>query len=170
MSVFTLPQMPAAQQPAEDMKELAARVRALFSIRTNETSRMPLGGTMFDVVVTAGGYLGRVAVVHMDEIQLGTCGPVIEDPDGEWLYWLVPPGTASSWDHHPYGVCVGSPHTLSMPVLGQSGPPGPYWLRPCASDRLVPPGPLRALLYRMRLEPAPHEGLQAHLGRREALV
>lgn len=170
MNTFTLPHMPPARQPAVDMQDLAARVRALFSIREEQDSRMPLGGAMFDVVVTGGGYLGRAAVAHMDEVQLGTCGPVIEDPDGGWLYWLVPPGTASSWEHHSYGVCIGSPHTLTMPVLSRNAPPGPYWLRPCASDRLIPPVPLRALLNRLCLQPAPHEGLRAQLGTREAFV
>ena len=25
------------------------------------------------------------------------CGPVIEDPESGWFYWLVPPGSCARW-------------------------------------------------------------------------
>ncbi|MFI1532070.1 hypothetical protein [Streptomyces griseus] len=171
MSVLTLPlpHMPPPQAPAADMADLAARVRALVSVREHKGSRIPLGGRLFDVVVTGGGRPGRAAVDQMDEIQLGTCGPVIEDRPAGWLYWLVPPGTASTWDYHAFGFCIGAPHTLTLPALGQCEPPGPYWLRPCVSDRLVPPQQLRALLYQIGSLPASHGTVQAHLSAAEIL-
>ncbi|MET8379324.1 hypothetical protein [Streptomyces microflavus] len=171
MSVLTLPlhQMPPAQQPAADMRDLAARVRALLSVRENRSSRIPLGGQMFDVVVTAGGRPGRAAVVQMDDIQFGTCGPVIEDRDSGLLYWLVPPGSTAGWDYHGFGLCIGAPYTLTLPALSHTEPPGPYWLRPCISDRLVPPQQLRPLLYKVGPLPDSPSTVQAHLAATEAL-
>ncbi|MET8346764.1 hypothetical protein [Streptomyces microflavus] len=171
MSVLTLPlhQMPPAQQPAADMRDLAARVRALLSVRENRSSRIPLGGQMFDVVVTAGGRPGRAAVVQMDDIQFGTCGPVIEDRDSGLLYWLVPPGSTAGWDYHGFGLCIGAPYTLTLPALSHTEPPGPYWLRPCISDRLVPPQQLRPLLYKVGPLPDSPSAVQAHLAATEAL-
>lgn len=162
-AVFSLPTFPAPFTPAPDMQDLARVIRALFDVRNDFASRTPLGGTLFDVVITGGGSAGRAAVAAMDTIQLGTCGPVIEDPDAGWLYWLVPPGTIGTWEPHNHGVCLGSPHRLTMPTLNQSHPPGPYWLRPCKSDRLVPPRPLRAVLGLAQPLPTPHEGLSALL-------
>lgn len=161
--IVRLPPIPA-HTPAEDMQHLTHCIRALFGIRSEGASRMPLGGGLFDVVITGGGDSGRAAVAVMDDIQLGMCGPVIEDPDDDWLYWLVPPGTTARWEPHPHGVCIGSPHMLTMPTLSHSEPPGPFWLRPCKSDRLVPPRQLRALLDQFQLQPTPHEAISALLG------
>ncbi|MFC9007844.1 hypothetical protein [Streptomyces microflavus] len=183
MSVLTLPlpQMSPPQAPACDMKDLAARVRALFCVREHQSSRdkvlgvdgmstaVPLGGRLFDVVVTGEGRPGRAAVARMDEIQHSSCGPVIEDRSAGWLYWLVPPGTASTWGYHAFGLCIGSPHTLTLPALTHSEPPGPYWLRPCISDRLVPPQQLRPLLYQAGPLPASPSAVQAHLSAAETL-
>lgn len=54
-------------------------------------------------------------------------------------------GNDRRWDPHPYGLCLGAPHILTLPPLARDVPPGPYWLRPSVSDRLVPPVPLRGL-------------------------
>lgn len=146
----------------DDMQDLAARIRAYLDIADQREVRMPLGGSLFDVVIS--GRASDAMVAAMDEIQLGTAGPVIADPDNGWLYWLVPPGTTARWDPHPYGVCLGAPYVLTLPPLAHNAPPGPYWLRPCASDRLVPPGPLRGLLERFVPTPTPHESISAALG------
>lgn len=148
---------------AEDMAGLAARVRALLDLDTGRGTRVPLGGDLFDVVITGGGVEGHAVAVVMDEVQRG-CGPVIDDPGGGWLYWLVPPGSAEAWELHDHAVCVGAPHTITLPDLSSRATPGPYWLRPCASDRLVPTKPLRRAVARCRPLPAPHSALSLHLG------
>ncbi|MCD9899760.1 hypothetical protein LUR56_05790 [Streptomyces sp. MT29] len=170
MSVFTLPlhQMPPAPQPAADMQDLEHAYGQLVSVREDRGPRVPLGGRMFDVVVSTGRP-GRAAVVQMDDIQLGTCGPVIEDRNSGLLHWLVPPGTASGWDYHGFGLCIGAPYTLTLPAVSHSEPPGPYWLRPCISDRLVPPQQLRPLLYQAGPLPASPSAVQAHLAATEVL-
>lgn len=118
---------------------------------------------MFDVVVTGGGAEARAAIAVMDEIQNG-CGPVIEDPERGWLYWLVPPGSSGKWEDHSHGVCIGAPHTITLPSLNRTAPPSPYWLRPSASDRLVPLQPLRKLLTQFQPQPTPHAAIGALLG------
>ncbi|WP_344603899.1 hypothetical protein [Streptomyces glaucus] len=145
------------------MRDLAAAIRALLGVEARRNTRVRLGGNVFDVVITGAGLQARRAVAVMDQVQ-GRCGPVIEDPESGWLYWLVPPGTSSRWAPHPHAVCLGAPHTLTLPPLNRNAPPGPYWLRPSASDRLVPAGPLRDALDRFRPEPAPHAALEAVLG------
>ncbi|MET9879792.1 hypothetical protein ABZZ36_35045 [Actinacidiphila glaucinigra] len=154
----------AAVPPRDDMQDLAARIRAYLDMGDQRAVRMPLGGGLFDVVISGSGTHSAAMVAAMDEVQLGACGPVIADPDRGWLYWLVPPGTTARWEPHTYGVCVGAPHILTLPPLARDVPPGPYWLRPCVSDRLVPPNPLRDLLERFRPMPTPHESIAAALG------
>ncbi|MFJ9656200.1 hypothetical protein [Streptomyces microflavus] len=124
---------------------------------------------MLDVVVTAGGRPGRAAVVQMDDIQLGTCGPVIEDRTSGLLYWLLPPETASTCGYQGFGLCIGAPYTLTLPALDHTEPPGPCWLRPCVSDRLVPPQQLRPLLYKVGPLPDSPSAVQAHLAATEVL-
>jgi hypothetical protein len=147
--------------PAADMHDLARLIRTHrdLPVRGN---RVRLGGSCCDVVVTGGGAEGRTVALILDEIQHG-CGPVIEDADHGWLYWLVPPGSALTWEPHDHGVCIGAPHTLTLPSLSRMAPPGPYWLRPFTLDRLIPAGPLSELLAQFRPEPAPH-ALAAQLG------
>ncbi|OEJ62664.1 hypothetical protein BGM19_36550 [Streptomyces agglomeratus] len=151
-----------AYRPAEDMQDLAAVIRPLLHVKTGKDARVRLGSGLFDVVITGGGTHTQSAVAEMDEIQSG-CGPVIEDPDSGWQYWLVPPGSRSKWEPHEYGVCLGAPHTVTLPSLNRTAPPGPYWLRPSASDRLVPLHPLRRLLTELRPQPTPPASLAAAL-------
>ncbi|MFJ5877388.1 hypothetical protein ACIQD1_22050 [Streptomyces sp. NPDC093088] len=151
------------RRPAADMGDLAALVRSFVGIVHGRPTRERLGGGLFDVVITAAGGRARAAVAAMDEAQ-GGCGGVIEDPEAGWMYWLVPPGSASKWQPHPYAVCLSAPYRITLPPLNRTAPPGPYWYRPSARDRLVPAGPLRAALAQHRPEPAPHEPLAAQLG------
>ncbi|MEV5762709.1 hypothetical protein AB0L61_38825 [Streptomyces tendae] len=153
----------SAREPAADMADLAEVVRALFAVEARHDARVRLGGRLFDVVITSSGPEAYAAVAWMDEVQ-GGCGPVIEDHDANWLYWLVPPGSAGQWVPHSHAVCLSAPHTITVPSLNRTMPPGPYWHRPSASDRLVPAGPLREVLARLRPEPAPHAALAARLG------
>jgi hypothetical protein len=152
------------RQPAEDMHELARLIRTLLDVDQGRGTRVRLGGRLYDVVVSGGGAEGRAVARMLDEIQDG-CGPVIEDPGSGWLYWLVPPGSCTRWEPHGRGVCLGGPHTLTLPPLSQTAPPGPYWLRPLSRDRLVPTRALRDLLAQFGPEPTPHAALAAQLGR-----
>ncbi|MFF8989159.1 hypothetical protein ACF09H_04135 [Streptomyces sp. NPDC014983] len=150
----------AAREPAADMADLAEAIRALFKVEARRDARVHLGGSLFDVVVTSSGLEAQSAAVVMDEVQ-GGCGPVIEDPENGWLYWLVPPGSSERWTWHGHAVCLGAPHTIRLPSLNRRVPPGPYWFRPPASDRLVPVEPLRDTLARFRPMPTPHNPLAA---------
>ncbi|MFJ5779307.1 hypothetical protein [Streptomyces sp. NPDC093094] len=155
------------QQVASDMGDLAARVRSLMALQQQDVLQLPLGGHLFDIVVTASGPQAHAAVAVMDGIQhtsgepADACGPVIEDPHRSWLIWLVPPGTSEQWAPHRHALCLGRPHHLALPPMSATEPPGPYWLRPCRGDRLVPPTALRQLLDQFQPGPAPHETLLA---------
>ncbi|MFI7415347.1 hypothetical protein ACIBU0_42605 [Streptomyces sp. NPDC049627] len=153
----------AAHQPATDMADLAEVIRTLLAVEARRDTRVRLGGNLFDVVITSSGFQARGAVALMDEIQ-GGCGPVIEDPESGWFYWLVPPGSSARWAPHTHAVCLGAPHTITLPSLNRTAPPLPYWFRPSASDRLVPVEPLRQALAQLRPEPTPHAALAAQLG------
>ncbi|MET7391234.1 hypothetical protein ACFYPT_38990 [Streptomyces sp. NPDC005529] len=152
----------AACQPAADMTDLADLVRTLLAVEARRETRIPLGGNLFDAVITSSGLQARSALALLDEIQDG-CGPVIEDPCSGWFYWLVPPGSCRRWTPHTHAVCIGAPHTITLPALDRMVPPGPYWLRPSASDRLIPTGPLREALAQFRPEPTPHSAIAAWL-------
>ncbi|MFJ8098459.1 hypothetical protein [Streptomyces griseofuscus] len=153
----------AARVPAADMADLAEVIRAFLAVEARSGARVRLGGGLFDVVITSSVVEARCVVTVIDEVQ-GGCGPVIEDPENGWLYWLVPPGSCARWAWHGHAVCLGAPHTITLPPLSRGVPPGPYWLRPSASDRLVPVGPLRDALARFGPGPAPHAALAARLG------
>ncbi|MFF0033970.1 hypothetical protein ACFYS7_38710 [Streptomyces avermitilis] len=150
---------------AADMGDLASRVRSLMALQQQRVLQLPLGGNLFDIVVTASGPQAYAAITVMDEIQSPgdetpyACGPVIEDPQRSWLIWLVPPGTSKRWGPHRYASCLGQPYHVALPALTQTEPPGPYWPRRCRGDRLVPPMALRELLDQFQLGPAPHETL-----------
>ncbi|MFH8934130.1 hypothetical protein [Streptomyces griseosporeus] len=154
-------------KPAADMSPLANRIRALMNLTAGGPTNLPLGGRYFDAVVTANGPAAYGVVTLMDEIQRGphdrpdACGPVIEDPQRGWLIWLVPPETSKQWERlpHRFAVCLGAPHELALPPLDRTAPPGPYWLRRCRSDRLVPAEPLRQYLDQFRPDPVPHEAV-----------
>ncbi|MEV8544440.1 hypothetical protein [Streptomyces sp. NPDC051572] len=148
-----------ARQVAPNIAGLSELIPTLLDRR--QDTRVRLGGNLFDVVVSGGGAEGRIVATVLDEAQ-GRCGPVIHDPDRGWLYWLVPPGSSRLWAPHTHGVCIGAPHTITVPPLDQVQPPGPHWLRPCAGNRLVPTPALRELLSHLRPEPSPHTALVAH--------
>lgn len=157
---------PAGLRPAEDMAELQERLLALVAVAEEQEAVLPLGGNLFDVVITAAGPAGHQAVAAMDALQRLGCGPVIADEQSPWLWWLVPPRTTSRWKHHPYGVSLGAPATITMPPLHRANPPdggGTYWLRPCSRSHLVGPEMLRQALDQHRPLPAPHEAVAIFL-------
>ncbi|MET8453352.1 hypothetical protein [Streptomyces sp. NPDC005209] len=150
---------------APDVRDLATRVRQLMGLHQAHVLQLPLGGQFFDIVVTASGPQAYAAIKVMDEIQRtgdeqdDACGPVIEDPQRSWLIWFVPPGTSEQWGPHRYSACLGRPHSIALPQMTASEPPGPYWLRPCRGDRLVPATALRQQLDEFRPGPPPHEAV-----------
>ncbi|MGW3633474.1 hypothetical protein ACWD7F_25520 [Streptomyces sp. NPDC005122] len=153
------------------MHDLATRVRSLMDLKRGAPQQLPLGGRFFDIVVTASGPQAHAVVRLLDEVQrisgsrpdTPACGPVIEDPERGWLIWLVPPGTRDDWQPLRYGMCLSAPYVLALPPLDQTEPPGPYWLRPCRGDRLVPRWPLRDYLDQFRPGPTPHEEILANV-------
>uniref|UniRef100_UPI001F37D9BE hypothetical protein n=1 Tax=Streptomyces sp. CC228A TaxID=2898186 RepID=UPI001F37D9BE len=73
-------------------------------------------------------------------------GPVIHDPHGAVLYFLVPPGTRGTWAVDGT-ECLSAGTWLSAPAPTVTVPPGPHWLRPPAGDgALTDPAALAAEL------------------------
>lgn len=155
------------REPAADMGTLADRIRSMMALQRGAEAVLPLGGYLFDAVITASGHAASGVIAMMDEVQRAAgdspdaCGPVIEDPQRSWLIWLVPPGTSERWMPHRYAMCLGRPHRLALPPLGQMEPPGVFWRRRLRGDRLAPPEPLRDYLDRFQPGPAPHEAILA---------
>ncbi|MEU8540872.1 hypothetical protein AB0C52_12945 [Streptomyces sp. NPDC048717] len=149
------------RQPAADMRDLADVVRTLLGVQAGEPTRASLGGALFDAVVTSSSPRAHDAVALMDSIQ-GGCGPVIDY--GDFFYWLVPPGSAARWAPHEHALCLGAPHTITLPPPGRTAPPGPYWLRQHRRDRLVPADPLWGIIAQLQPEPSPHTALADRFG------
>ncbi|MER5938240.1 hypothetical protein ABT121_13065 [Streptomyces sp. NPDC001928] len=137
-------------------RTLVDRVRDLQGSQCGGWALVPLGGRLFDAVITPGGETGSRVIALMDEIEGDgldahepACGPVIEDPDRGWLIWLVPPGTSRRWQPHGVAACLGQPHVLALPPLNRTRPPGVFWRRRLHGDRLVSPAPLYDLFNRL---------------------
>ncbi|MFK0195333.1 hypothetical protein [Kitasatospora sp. NPDC090308] len=114
--------------------------------RTWERTRFGLAllpaGRRWDVL-HAPGPLGRPAAALLD--RLGG-GPVLEDPDGDTVGFLVPVGTAERWTGTGIrasgdGTWIAVPHP-TRPTRG------PHWLIPPHPDgRLVDPRALELALH-----------------------
>ncbi|MFB6423704.1 hypothetical protein ACFV2I_20480 [Streptomyces microflavus] len=73
-------------------------------------------------------------------------GPVIHDPGGRVVYFLVPVGAATTWDC-PRTELLGLACWLAVPAPQSTEPPGVHWVRPPdGSGLLVDPAALRAAL------------------------
>ncbi len=82
--------------------------------------------------------------------QLGDhTGAVIEDPGGSLFYWLIPPGTASSWEFNADAqIQILGETTQHVAVPGPQRTAGPHWRVPPTRVRcLTEPGTLKAALY-----------------------
>ncbi|MGW4805404.1 hypothetical protein [Kitasatospora sp. NPDC004272] len=94
-------------------------------------------------VLHAPGPLGRPAAALLDRIG---GGPVLEDPDGDTVGFLVPVGTAARWTGTGIrasgdGTWIAVPHP-TRPTRG------PHWLiPPHPSGRLVDPRALELALH-----------------------
>lgn len=93
--------------------------------------------------------LGRAwEAVRIDSApqSLSVDGPIISDVGGAVLYVLVPVGTARTWAV-PGTEVLGDTAYLTIPALGRTEPPGPYWLQPPAvPGHLVDPEQLHEAL------------------------
>lgn len=79
-------------------------------------------------------------------VEMGIEGPVIYDPAGQSVFFLVAPGTYVTWQLEGTS-CLGDACWLSTPVPEVTHPPGPHWLQPPdGSGQLVEAGTLRAAL------------------------
>ncbi|MFE0130173.1 hypothetical protein ACFWY6_01025 [Streptomyces sp. NPDC059037] len=149
---------------ATDMADLAELIRALLAADEGKSLEVPIGGNLFDVAVIAAGSAGEAVVAELD-VRQGPhgCGPVMRDPDGPWLYLLVPPGTSRRWQHE-LAPCLGSGRIV-LPPLHRHAPPGRYWVRSRRETHLVGPQMLGQALDRHRPSPVaePGRGLAASL-------
>ncbi|WP_282695507.1 hypothetical protein [Streptomyces sp. CC208A] len=89
--------------------------------------------------------------IGLPAAQVLDVGPVIYEPAGRAVFFLVPVDT--QWDH-PGTELLGDTTWLTVPVPTVTAPPGPHWLTPPdGSGRLVDPSALRvALGPRLRAE------------------
>jgi hypothetical protein len=73
-------------------------------------------------------------------------GAVLWDTWGGCMYWLVPVGTAVTWDV-PHTRSCGDAHYVAIPSAGHRSGPGLHWLIPPVGERvLTDPMVLRAAL------------------------
>lgn len=119
-------------------------------------------------VCTAGQWWDAVRVpeaVGRRVIELLTkdgtsLGPVVLDADAREprMYFLVPAGTAASWDE-PETIALGGRCHVVIPPAGQTAPQGLHWhYFPTVPRVLTPPGPLRQALAKARRERHSAEG------------
>ncbi|MGW1295172.1 hypothetical protein [Streptomyces sp. NPDC002533] len=98
---------------------------------------LPLG-TRWSAVKTAE-HDGLAAAADVD-------GPVIHDPGGRTVYFLVPVAAGTSWDC-PRTELLGLACWLAVPAPRTIEPPGVHWVRPPdGSGLLVDPVALHAAL------------------------
>lgn len=154
--LFRPARSPDPADVATDMAELACAVRAVQDLDTY----VPLGmARTFDVVITAAVDAGHLVVDMLDQEQPDGCGPVLAD-GGPWLWWLVPPGTAETWQEE-HSICVTAPFRVRVPPRHRRQPAVPsaephrYWLRPPSGTHLVGPQMLRRALSLHRPRPSP---------------
>ncbi len=73
-------------------------------------------------------------------------GPVIHDPGGRTVYFLVPVSAGRTWDC-PHTEMLGLACWLGTPAPDRLEPPGTYWVRPPdGSGLLVDPQALHAAI------------------------
>lgn len=119
-----------------------------------DTLRTIQAGTWWDAIVLPQG-LGLDALEILDAATGRKPGPVIWDPLGprERLYFLVPTGTAESWEGP--GEPLGRTTFVVVPGVSALEPPMPHWLcppDPDAPNALVDPLALAAILRQLTEE------------------
>lgn len=81
----------------------------------------------------------RVPVCHAQATidALGSdCGAVLWDTWGGCVYWLVPVGTAATWDLPGTRACGAAQH-VAIPSLSHRSRPGLHWLIPPSRERCL---------------------------------
>lgn len=134
------------------MVELTAAVRLLLAATSAEAMRMELSPRSFAVVLTEMGPRTDSVLRLLDGLQPGGCGPVLDDPDRSFRYWIVPHRTCQWWTYE-LGICIGE-GTVALPPFHRREPPGPYWIRPWRRTHLVGPAMLQYALNEARPTPA----------------
>lgn len=137
---------PATTRAALDWLAAAApdqdTCRAAWQHSTHRTVHLT-AGPHWDVL-SVPAPLGRAALAVLE--RLHDHGPVISDPDGDRLRFLVPPGTADHWTGTgirttPAGTLVAVPHPAARTR-------GLHWLvPPDGTGRLVDPARLELALH-----------------------
>ncbi|MGP3632664.1 hypothetical protein ACTU45_04690 [Streptomyces sp. 24-1644] len=102
---------------------MTTRATASGTTPIGEGSRLAPAGKEWDAI--------RVTrIVGLQAIRsLGArTGPVIMDPAARVMYFLVPPGSTSSWEHLPQSTALSETNHVVLPPKHKHTPPGPYWL------------------------------------------
>jgi hypothetical protein len=100
---------------------------------------LPLG-KLFDAV-RVPTEKGQVA------LDAGIGGPVVCSPEDDVHYFLVPPGTDTTWAHTTEIMCWGDGTYLMVPSLLVTTPPNVHWVQaPDGTGTLVEPEGLAASL------------------------
>ncbi|MFD6421693.1 hypothetical protein [Streptomyces sp. NPDC060198] len=95
---------------------------------------LPLG--RFWSAVRCDGYDGLAAAAAVS-------GPIVHDPVGQVVYFLVP--TSTEWPDLPGSQLLGDTCWLAVPAPDRLEPPGVHWLQaPDGSGLLVDPAALAA--------------------------
>ncbi|MFD9130324.1 hypothetical protein [Kitasatospora sp. NPDC059571] len=121
--------------------------------RTPATPALLPAGRIWDALLVPGA-LGRPALAVLR--QLSDTGPVLADPAGDRLGFLVPPGTAAHWT--ATGVRAAGPGNWTPLPYPDGRRHGLHWL--------VPPDGTGTLVDPARLELALHDAAARHAGPR----
>lgn len=104
---------------------------------------IPLG-TLFDVVRVS--HLIGYTVLHELAGRAVSLGPVLHCQPRQCIEFLVPSGTAETWDPMRSVVCAGHGGTLRCPVPGATSRGRAWLLPPYGTGVLTDPGLLRTAL------------------------
>ena len=92
----------------------------------DELSMLPLG-SLFDVVKTAAA-TGQRLLARLDDTERRS--PSFVNSGIGTMYFLVPPGTSSTWRTVPGADCLGAGTWLWVPVPTRIQRDGTYWAQP----------------------------------------
>ncbi|MEU6221913.1 hypothetical protein ABZ845_31105 [Streptomyces sp. NPDC047022] len=109
---------------------------------TGRTVSMRPAGRWWDAVQVPRS-MGLDALGHL----AGATGAVIEDPGGGLLYWLIPTGSAYTWQMPPGAQVTVLGETNHLIVPGPQRTSGPHWrIPPTRGNTLTDPSTLHDAL------------------------